>query len=163
MKTQTVAHRLPLLLNPINRLMRRAVRAHPPLQLLPYAQAELLLTVEAEPGISVRGAAEYLQIAPNTVSTLVRKLVDSGRIERRERDGDRRSSALYLTPLADQELAVWNEHRAAVLSQALNGISLSDQQKIEQALPSLVRLQNELERIASIGTARLVELGPEAT
>jgi DNA-binding MarR family transcriptional regulator len=77
---------------------------------LPESQAELLRLIARQPGISVRGAADELGLAPNTTSTLVSRLAGDGLLVRSVDPDDRRVGRLRLTESAQR---VADESRAA--------------------------------------------------
>lgn len=136
---------LPAALGPLPRSIRRAVRATFPHQVLPDAQADLLRTVEARPGLRVGDAAASLGLAPNTVSTLVRDLTAAGLVDRRRSRGDHRTSELHLTPAALDLLAEWGRHRTQVLRDVVADLPAADVEALAAALPALVRLRVALE------------------
>lgn len=143
--TDSVADRLPEVLGPFQRALRRSVQATFPLALIPDAQADLLRTVEAHPGVSVGEAATALGVAANTVSTLVRDLVDRDLLERRPSPQDRRSVQLYLAPEAVYLLAEWAQHRADVMHEVVRGLPPDDVAALEAALPALRRVRAALD------------------
>ena len=65
------------------RAMQRSARANFDAEALSPTEVELLLLVAERPGIGVAVAASELGAAPNTVSTLIRKLVTLGLLRRR--------------------------------------------------------------------------------
>jgi DNA-binding MarR family transcriptional regulator len=73
----------------LRRSVRRRVRQDWPHAPLPETHLELLRLVHDRPGLRVQEAAGALRLAPNTVSTLVNRLVAAGLLERRRdrRDG----------------------------------------------------------------------------
>ena len=146
-----LAAELPRALGPMFRLLRRAVAvgyAHPQ---LPGAQVDLLRLVEHRPGIAVAEAAEELQVAPNTVSTLVGALEDAGLVERRRRRGDRRVAELHLTAEARDRLAAWGRHRQEVLEDVVAHLEADERDALAAALPTLERLQALLVERAARG------------
>lgn len=113
---------------------------------LPQSQLELLRLIGRRPGISVRESATELNLAPNTASTLVSRLVAEGMVVRTVDDADRRIGRLELTETAQR---VADESRAArhtALSGALAHLQPSqvdDLAKGLDALTELTRLLNE--------------------
>src|SRR4029434_10808697 len=67
----------------LRRSVRRRVRQDWPHAPLPETHLELLGLVSERPGLRVQEAPGALRLAPNTVSTLVNKLVAAGLLERR--------------------------------------------------------------------------------
>ena len=85
-------------------------------------------------------AAAELKLAPNTVSTLIGKLVGQGLIKRVPSRTDGRSVRLDVTAKARQRLAEWRDLRADLAGQALAGLSGQDQAELAAAVPALLRL-----------------------
>jgi DNA-binding MarR family transcriptional regulator len=128
----------------LRRIARRRVISELGVAPLPEAQRELLLTVEANPGIGVAGAAARLGMAGNSVSTLVNALVDACLLVRETDPNDRRAVRLSLTEAATRRLDAWRTARAALLGGALDKGGEEDRKAIEAALPALRRLLDEL-------------------
>jgi DNA-binding MarR family transcriptional regulator len=108
------------------------------------AQVELLLAVEREPGISVRAAADYLKLAPNTVSTLVRQLSGRGLLVRTPSPDDRRAAQLTLSSEAKLRFAEWRSVRAHVLEEELASLDQRQREAILAAMPALRTLLDGL-------------------
>jgi DNA-binding MarR family transcriptional regulator len=135
-------------LDPLRRLLRRAVRHRAPITPLPGAQAEVLRVVDERPGLGVRDTAAVLHLAANSVSTLVNQLVASGLLERGEDPTDRRNARLHLTPQAERRLEVWGDHRREVMGRALAELGAGERDRIDAALPAFRHLIAALERHA---------------
>lgn len=140
-----LARALPQVLGPFSRVARRAVRRGFP-RPLPDAQVSVLRTVEAAPGIGTAAVADRLQVAPNTVSTLVGELVAAGLLVRTRSETDRRATSLSLTDHARAELLLWSEHRDRVLTAALEQLTAVERAALAEALPAVRRLLEVLER-----------------
>lgn len=142
--TQVLAGELMTVTAGIRRRVRRQLRQVLPGQPLPAAQVDLLIVVEAEPGIGVAAAARALHLADNSVSALVNALA-SAQLLRRETDpADRRAARLYLTPAARSWMARYRQTRAELVGQALDQVGPADREAIERALPALRRLLEAL-------------------
>ncbi|MDT0566334.1 MarR family winged helix-turn-helix transcriptional regulator [Streptomyces sp. DSM 3412] len=139
-----LVRQLPLL-GAVSRVARRAVRRQVSQERLPDAQIEVLRTVEAHPGIGTRAVAEWLQLVPNTVSTLVGDLVRAGLLRRARDRSDRRAARLYLTEEAVARLQDWVAAGDEVLSTALLRLDEADRQVLETAMPALRRLLEVLD------------------
>lgn len=124
----------------LRRVVRRRLANDVPGPVLPAAQVELLLVVEAEPGIGVAAAARALHLAGNSVSALVNLLVDVGLLRRQTDPADRRAAKLYLTPAARHRLDRWRAARVEVVDAALDRLDADDQELLFAALPALRRL-----------------------
>jgi DNA-binding MarR family transcriptional regulator len=124
----------------LRRSLRRAVRDHMPEPHLPASEREILMSIYRSPGIGVNEAADVLQAAPNTVSTLVTSLKKAGLIDRRPRPEDRRAAQLFLTRAGEVRIEQVRRHRAQVLDRAFLDLSDDDRDRLLGALPALDRL-----------------------
>lgn len=125
------------------RAVRRGTRAvgGPPLREgLTGAQAELLRLLRREPGISVGEAARRLSLAGNTVSTLVRQLVDLGHVVREPDPADARTARLRLTESTDAALSVWRDRRHAAVASALAGMEPELRARVDGTVDLLTAL-----------------------
>jgi DNA-binding MarR family transcriptional regulator len=127
------------------RVLRRAVRSSFPDPPLPPSEAELLALVGRDPDVSVNEAAGVMQLAPNSVSTLVGRLVALGLLERRVDPDDRRAARLRLTVAGDARVQAWRRHRDGVVRGAVDRLSVADRRALATALPVLRRLSAALE------------------
>lgn len=118
---------------------RRAARrvGRPSFGPLTGSQVEVLRLVRAQPGISVSDAAAALQLAGNTVSTLVGQLVDAGLLVRRPDPADRRVVRLALTTSAGRSIDAWRSRRAAAVAAALDRLEPGDRRRVEDAVTAL--------------------------
>lgn len=124
----------------LRRVVLRQVRRDLPVKPLRGAEVELLGVVAAQPGIGVAAAARQLDLAANTVSTLVNQLVARGLLRRGVDDTDRRAAHLSLTDVAEQRMADWRDRRARVVAAALADLRPDDVAALDSALPALRRL-----------------------
>ena len=149
-----LARELPAL-GAFGRVLRRAVRRRFPLPPLSDAQVGVLRVVESAPGIGTGAVAERLQLAPNTVSSLVRELVDAGLLLRARDPRDRRATCLQLTAVAQEGLGLWGAVRDDVLTDALHRLDPADRAALAAALPAARRLVAVLDEghAAPAGTA----------
>ena len=148
---EELARALPSAVGPMSRLLRRAVAVGYGMPRLPDAQVDLLRLVEHRPGISVAEAAEALQVAPNTVSTLVRDLEHASLLDRRQRRRDRRVAELHLTASARERLEAWGRHRQTVLEDIVARLSEDERAALAAAVPAMERLQALLVERAAEG------------
>lgn len=139
-----LATALPVL-GSVGRVVRRAVRRRFPLRPLTDPQVAVLRTVEGSPGIASGAVAERLQLAPSTVSTLVRELVDAGLVVREADERDRRASRLRLTADAVEGLRLWGSVREQVLAEALARLTAAEREALRAALPAVRRLVDALD------------------
>ncbi|MBU9767251.1 MarR family transcriptional regulator [Mycobacterium sp. TNTM28] len=115
---------------------------------LTQSQGELLRLVGRRPGISVRESAGELNLAPNTASTLVSRLVADGLLIRTPDNTDRRVAQLRLTPpaqaIADESRAARRAALEAVLTQ-LDDAQINDLARGLAVMTELTRLLHERE------------------
>lgn len=134
---ETLATDLSQAITRFRRAMQRSARANFDSEALSPTEVELLLLVAEHPGIGVAAAASELGAAPNTVSTLIRKLVGLGLLRREFSRGDRRVARLLLSDEATGRLELWRERRADVLTDVLGQLDASQQQFLREAVPLL--------------------------
>jgi DNA-binding MarR family transcriptional regulator len=129
----------------LRRTVRRRVRRDWPHRPLPESEVELLRLVHDRPGTRVQDAAAAIGVAPNTVSTLVRRLAERGLIARGADPDDARVARLEVTPAAKRRIADWRDRRQQIVATAFRSLDLDDQRAISAALPALRRLVDGLE------------------
>ncbi|MEO5315224.1 MarR family transcriptional regulator [Pseudarthrobacter sp. CC12] len=129
----------------LRRVLRSSVRQDFPWESLPMAQVEVLQRLADEPGIGVRDLAERQRLATNTVSSLIQQMVTSGLVSRAPRPGDRRAVMLNLTSTGAEVLAAWQAANHRRLGHALQQLTQTEQQAIENAIPALAALAALLE------------------
>jgi DNA-binding MarR family transcriptional regulator len=120
------------------------------LSLLTGAQLELVRLVRRRPGVSVADAAQELGLAPNTVSTLVRALTDTGFLVRQVDPADRRIARLELSPAINSKVAAWRDRRVVALAEAIGELAADEQEQLAESLALLARVADQLE----LGAAR---------
>ena len=128
----------------LRRRSRRLVGAPLPELALSGAQLELLRVVRRNPGITVAEAARILGLAPNTVSTLVGRLVTAGVLVRARDDRDRRVARLDLTPSARARLEQWRDRRTQATARALAGLTSAERSRLAAAFPLIARIAADL-------------------
>lgn len=138
--SQPLADQLLETLGALRRQVRRVAGRPWPVGDLSGSQIELVRLVRREPGIPVSSAAERLGLAPNTVSTLVRRLTDAGLLQRQADPGDRRVARLRVTTAARRRIEGWRDQRTVLAAGALSRLSLADRRAIRDALPAVERL-----------------------
>ncbi len=124
----------------IRRSGRRAAARPAELSALTSAQVDLVRVVRRRPGMSVGEAAEELGLAANTVSTLVRQLVDAGLLERTADAADRRVGRLDLSPATARRVGAFRDRRVALLSDAMGQMDEEEQVRMRDAVEMLGRL-----------------------
>jgi DNA-binding MarR family transcriptional regulator len=144
MAATTVEDDLADVLTRISRLVRRRLRQDLTGPRLRGAQVELLRIVAARPGIGVSAAAQELNLAGNSVSTLVNQLVTGELLIRTPDPADRRAARLTVTDAARKRLAEWERRRAELLSAELARLAEQDRVALRDAMPALRRLAENL-------------------
>jgi DNA-binding MarR family transcriptional regulator len=135
-------------------LTRTAARAAGPgvARTLAMAQLDLLLEIRRHPGLTVTDLAERLQLARNTVSTLVGQLTRARLVVRSDDARDARVTRLSLTDAAAERMAGWRSRRAAAVHDGLAALSPRDLTAIRRAVPSLRALVRAVELAQSANT-----------
>jgi DNA-binding MarR family transcriptional regulator len=109
------------------------------------AEGELLRLVDERPGLGVREAAAALRLAPNTVSSLVGRLVHTGLVARDRDPSDARAVRLRTTAAARRRMARWQDRNAELLDAALARLDAGERAAIEGSLGALMRLAEVIE------------------
>jgi DNA-binding MarR family transcriptional regulator len=107
-------------------------------------QVDLVRVVQRLPGVSVNQAAHELRLAPNTVSTLVRKLTDASILTRVADETDRRVARLHLAPTVKRKVGAFRDRREAALVQAMTQLSEREQRQLPDLVALLARVAEEL-------------------
>jgi DNA-binding MarR family transcriptional regulator len=128
----------------LRRVLRRQLADAEPDDVLTPAMSELLHDVAEHPGTGIRDAAARLNLAPNTVSGLVRALVEHGLVERRPDPDDGRATRIHLTAERAERRARRADSRADKLATHLATLSTEDRAALEAALPVLRALITDL-------------------
>lgn len=135
-----VAARLVRAVWQLRRVVRRRARRRLGFPALSPAEAELLAVVYEQPGVSVKGAAAALRLRPNTVSTLVNRLVDAGLVSRTRAASDQRVARLELTRSASRLAASRFDEATGLLTGGLERLSSRERRTLAAALPVVDRL-----------------------
>jgi DNA-binding MarR family transcriptional regulator len=130
----------------IRRTGRRHAGRPEELSQLTGSQLELVRLLRRRPGISVNQVAEELNLAPNTVSTLVRQLVDAGFVVRRCQEADRRVARLDLADDLGRKMGAFRDRRMGLLVDAMHALPVHDQRRLRSTVGVLLKLQREMER-----------------
>jgi DNA-binding MarR family transcriptional regulator len=117
-------------------LTRAAARAAGPgeRRALTGAQMDVLLDVAQHPDQTVSQLADRLQLARNTISTLIGQLTRAGLIERSDDRQDARITRLSLSAVAAERMAGWRTRRAAAVHDALAALSARDLAAVRRAV-----------------------------
>lgn len=161
MDAHAIADELFAVMAAFRRTARRRARRPAELSSSTGAQLELMRLVRRRPGVSVAEAAAELNLAPNTVSTLVRELRERGLLERRVDDSDRRVARLELRPGVRRQIEAWRDRRVDLLASVIGRLTVDDERRLEDALEALRALAAQFEEEdapldAPGGTAEIV-------
>ena len=85
-------------------------------------------------------------ISQPSMTSLIARLADQGLVGRAADPHDGRAVVLTLTPAGEQVLAQRRAERARQITGPLGGLSPDDVQRIDDALPALIRLADALRR-----------------
>lgn len=143
----TLAGQLFEALSTVRRQVRRRTGRPWPPGALSGSQIELVRLVRREPDLPVSAAAERLGLAGNTVSTLVRQLVDAGVLQRAVDPGDRRVARLTVTAAARRRIEGWRDRRLDSAARALARLDAADRAALAHAVPALDRLATALQEL----------------
>lgn len=138
----------------IHRSLRRRVDQALAADGLSEGMVEFLRLALIRPGLRVSEAASELSLAPNSVSTMVSRLVDAGLIERETDRSDRRVASLVLTPAGRAVLSARRDSRRAALGEGLAALDPVSRAQLEGAAPALRALLDALSGGPSRGRHR---------
>jgi DNA-binding MarR family transcriptional regulator len=134
----------------LRRAMRRAARAADPSNPLAVAQLELLSAVAEDPGVRPGQLARRLNLARNSVTTLVNGLHTKGLISRTPSDTDARAIHLTLTTDGHHAVRSWQATNTSIVRTALAALTRHHQNALTDALPALRELTGAVDAIADI-------------
>lgn len=121
--------------------MQRVVRAYADKQAgrfgITRAQWAVLARVERSEGMKQSELAEAMEMQPITLTRLIDKLCDSGWIERRGDETDRRVNRLYLRKAGRQLLGRLAGLRSELTATALDGINPADAHRLLSQLETI--------------------------
>ena len=106
-------------------------------------QATLLWLVKRSPGLSLAELAAEEGISPPAMSGHVDRLEKAGLLHRVRESGDRRRVGLELTPEGAKLLRRVRARRTTWLAERLRALEPDELERIEAALPALLRLLDE--------------------
>jgi len=90
-----------------------------------------------------------LRLAPNTVSTLVRELTDSGLLVRGVDTSDRRVARLELTAQTQREAGDFRDRRVALLALGIAELAPVERERLADATALLSMVAARLPKLAS--------------
>jgi DNA-binding MarR family transcriptional regulator len=133
-------------LGSVRRTLRRVAGSAVNDDALTAAQREVVLLVGRRPGRPVSEIAQELGLAPNTVSTIVSRLVARGLLVRDTDPADRRVGRLGLTPSAQETADAARARRRRVLAAALDALDPAQVEQLRAGVIALGALAEQLER-----------------
>src|SRR6202521_4390860 len=121
--------------------LQRLVRAYADMEAARYgitrAPWAVLAKVERTEGLKQSELAEQMEMQPITLTRLIDRLCDSGWIERRGDDTDRRVNRLYLRKAARPLLGKLSGLRSELTATALEGINPADAHRLLAQLEAI--------------------------
>ena len=133
-------------LGAVRRTLRRLAGSAVSDDALSAAEREVVLLVGRRPGRPVSEVAQELGLAPNTVSTIVSRLVARDLVVRATDPGDRRVARLSLTPAAQESADAARVRRRQVLTAALHALDPAQVEQLRVGVAALGALAEQLER-----------------
>jgi DNA-binding MarR family transcriptional regulator len=106
----------------------------------------VLLTVVRDGPIRLSELAEAESLNPTMLSRVIADLVDADLLARVSDDGDRRAAWVNATAAGKRLAERMRRERTDALNEALVGLSAADRSQLEQALPALEGLAEQLKR-----------------
>lgn len=113
----------------INRLANQRVRLP-----LPFAQARLLSTIEAEGRARISDLAALDHCSQPTMTTQVRRLEDAGLVSRTGDPDDARAVLISITPQGIATLAQVRADRGSAIDPVLDALDSSDRETLAAAV-----------------------------
>lgn len=113
----------------INRLANQRVRLP-----LPFAQARLLSTIEAEGRARISDLAALDHCSQPTMTTQVRRLEDAGLVSRTVDPHDARAVLISITPQGIATLAQVRADRGSAIDPVLDALESSDRETLAAAI-----------------------------
>ncbi len=107
----------------------------------------VLLKVDRLGPVRLSDVAAEEGINPTMLSRVIADLVESGLLERRSDQGDRRSAWLEATAAGSRLANRTRRERTAAVNAALEGLPAEQRRRIEKALPALEALAGELQTV----------------
>ncbi|WP_304940946.1 MarR family winged helix-turn-helix transcriptional regulator [Streptacidiphilus sp. PB12-B1b] len=138
----------------LRRALRTSLRSHGTREQLTGAQLEVLQTLDEAGHACIRELAERLRLAPNTVSQILSRLLETDLVERERDPHDRRVVGLGLTPLGLREVEAWKQAHERSLEGAVALLSPGERGSLARALPGLDALVKQLRPASAAATAR---------
>ncbi len=129
----------------IRRANRRHGRRPVELSSLSSAQLEFVRFLRRHPGASVAEVAAELALAPNTVSTLVRQMVEAEIVTRDVDVRDRRVARLTLSGDIARKVDAWRDRRVVSVACAIDNLAAADVRRLSESAEVLSMLADQLE------------------
>lgn len=139
----------------LRRIMRRTQHDLFSDRIFTPSEYEFLKYVADHEGVRVGVAAEALSIAPNTASTIVKRLLHLGVVVRNHTITDRRVGVLALTARGREILSTLRDHRISLLEAAMANLDPAAEEAIKGALPALNQL---IDAVASLSGFDIVTI-----
>jgi len=122
----------------LSEVMERRQRRDSTLLGLTPTQVRVLSALLENDGITSGGLAEYLGLAPSTVTRICDVLVRKGLVERLQAEGDRRRVHLALTPPGFRMARELDRWEAAAIDRLATGIVAAQREELMSKLDLLI-------------------------
>ena len=106
---------------------------------------EFVRFLRRHPGASVAEVATELALAPNTVSTLVRQMVEAGIVTRSVDGRDRRVARLTLAGEIARKVDAWRDRLVVSVASAIDQLTAADVRRLSESAAVLAMLADRLE------------------
>jgi DNA-binding MarR family transcriptional regulator len=97
------------------------------------------------PGMVQKDLAEQLEVTPAAISTAVRQMERFGLVQRKPDTSDARLMRLYLSDEARNAIREMNNHRRHAVVNLLEGLPLSEQRTIVEALERAIAARQPIQ------------------
>lgn len=114
---------------------------------LTMAQLRLIDFISKHAGCHLQDVAEGLQLTPPTVSVAIRKLEDSGWLERRPDPDDGRAACVYLTGKSETAIGKATAHQQKIRGLFFSGLTDSERQVLLDLLEKgILSLESQIDK-----------------
>lgn len=127
-------HSLAFLLHDINRLMNRYYDRRVRTFGITRTQWTLLTYLSRYEGVSQTKLAEYMDLAPMTLTRQIDKLEEDGLLDRKQSSSDRRTNLIYLTPKSQELMEKMHEIAREAKESALLAFPKEERIQLKQLL-----------------------------
>ncbi len=128
----------------LGRLMKAGAAYRAQLAALSPTEAEVLRVIAQRPGSGVAAVAQELGLAGSNTSSAISRLESLGQVVKERDARDQRAVRLFASEEALANIRLIESLQESVVSEALSGLPDADSGRIQQALPALRALRDQL-------------------